>query len=55
MTADESTSAEPTKVLVAVAWPYAQGPLHIGHIAGAYLPADIYARYRRSLGDDVLM
>ncbi len=49
------TEHEPTKVLVAVAWPYAQGPLHLGHIAGAYLPADIYARYRRSVGDDVLM
>jgi len=49
------TDAESKKVLVAVAWPYAQGPLHIGHIAGAYLPADIYARYRRPLGDDVLM
>lgn len=45
----------PTKVLVAVAWPYAQGPLHLGHIAGAYLPADIFARYRRAKGDDVLM
>lgn len=43
------------KVLVAVAWPYAQGPLHLGHIAGAYLPPDIYARYRRARGDDVLM
>ncbi len=49
------TEHEPTKVLVAVAWPYAQGPLHLGHIAGAYLPADIYARYRRAIGDDVLM
>ena len=45
----------PTKVLVAVAWPYAQGSLHLGHIAGAYIPSDIYARYRRSIGDDVLM
>ena len=43
------------KVLVAVAWPYAQGSLHLGHIAGAYLPPDIYARYRRAKGDDVLM
>ncbi|MEZ5176444.1 MAG: methionine--tRNA ligase [Acidimicrobiia bacterium] len=43
------------KVLVAVAWPYAQGPLHLGHIAGAYLPPDIFARYRRAIGDDVLM
>ena len=49
------TQHEPTKVLVAVAWPYAQGSLHLGHIAGAYLPADIFARYRRSIGDDVLM
>jgi len=49
------TSHEPTKVLVAVAWPYAQGSLHLGHIAGAYLPADIFARYRRAIGDDVLM
>jgi methionyl-tRNA synthetase len=49
------TQNEPTKVLVAVAWPYAQGSLHLGHMAGAYIPADIYARYRRSVGDDVLM
>ncbi len=49
------TNHEPKKVLVAVAWPYAQGSLHLGHMAGAYIPADIYARYRRSLGDDVLM
>lgn len=47
--------AQPKKVLVAVAWPYAQGPLHLGHIAGAYLPSDIFARFRRSVGDDVLM
>ncbi|MCL1601291.1 MAG: methionine--tRNA ligase [Actinomycetia bacterium] len=46
---------QPKKVLVAVAWPYAQGPLHLGHIGGAYLPSDIYARFRRSVGDDVLM
>tara|TARA_B100001741_G_scaffold313495_1_gene319933 strand:- start:16715 stop:18400 length:1686 start_codon:yes stop_codon:yes gene_type:complete len=36
------------------ALPYANGPLHIGHIAGAYLPADIYVRYRKSKKDDVL-
>ncbi len=36
------------------ALPYANGPLHIGHIAGAYLPADIYVRYLRSLGKDVV-
>ncbi len=38
-----------------MAWPYAQGPLHLGHIAGAYLPADIFARYHRLAGNDVLM
>lgn len=43
------------KILVAVAWPYANGPLHLGHIAGAYLTADIFARYHRLLGNDVLM
>jgi methionyl-tRNA synthetase len=43
------------KVLVSVAWPYANGDLHIGHLAGAYLPADIFARYHRLAGNDVLM
>jgi methionyl-tRNA synthetase len=43
------------KILVAVAWPYADGPLHLGHIAGAYLPADIFARYHRLKGNEVLM
>lgn len=43
------------KIGVFVAWPYANGPLHLGHIAGAYLTADIFARYHRLLGNDVLM
>ncbi len=43
------------KILIAVAWPYANGPLHQGHIAGAYLPPDIFARYQRLRGNDVLM
>jgi methionyl-tRNA synthetase len=43
------------RILVAVAWPYASGPRHLGHLAGAYLPADIFARYHRLAGDDVLM
>jgi len=43
------------RILVAVAWPYADGPLHLGHIAGAYLPADIFARYHRIKGNEVLM
>jgi methionyl-tRNA synthetase len=45
----------PDKILVSVGWPYANGPLHLGHIAGAYLPADIFARYHRLKGNDVLM
>ncbi len=49
-------SPSPTiNVLVAVAWPYAQGPLHLGHIGGAYLPSDVFARFQRSIGNDVLM
>ena len=43
------------KILVCVAWPYANGEKHIGQIAGAYLPADIFARYQRMAGNDVLM
>ena len=42
-------------ILVAVAWPYASGSRHLGHLAGAYLPADIFARYHRLAGDRVLM
>ncbi|MBT3941109.1 MAG: methionine--tRNA ligase [Chloroflexi bacterium] len=43
------------RVLVAVAWPYVNGRPHLGHIAGNTLPADIFARYHRLVGDDVLM
>src|SRR3989338_5905487 len=43
------------KILVGVAWPYVNGTLHIGHLAGYLLPADICARYHRLIGDDVLM
>jgi len=45
----------PRRILVAVAWPYANGPRHIGHVAGFGVPADIFARYHRLRGDDVLM
>ena len=45
----------PERIFVAVAWPYANGPLHLGHIAGCYLSADIFARYHRMKGNDVLM
>lgn len=42
------------RYLVTAALPYANGPLHIGHLAGAYLPADIYVRYLRLMGRDVV-
>lgn len=42
------------KVLITSALPYANGPLHFGHIAGAYLPADCYARFKRMEGSKVL-
>jgi methionyl-tRNA synthetase len=45
----------PQKILVAVAWPYANGPRHIGHVAGFGVPSDIFARYHRLRGNDVLM
>ncbi|MCS3920645.1 methionine--tRNA ligase [Fervidibacter sacchari] len=43
------------RIFIGVAWPYANGPLHLGHIAGAYLPADIFARYHRMKGNEVVM
>jgi len=43
------------RIFIGVAWPYANGSLHLGHIAGAYLPADIFARYHRAKGNEVLM
>ena len=43
------------KVLVTTAWPYANGPLHLGHLAGSCLPADIFARYNRMVGNETLM
>lgn len=42
-------------ILVCTAWPYANGHLHIGHLAGAYLPPDIFARFHRLKGNNVLM
>ena len=49
------SSDESENVLICVAWPYANGPLHLGHVAGCYLPPDIQARYERSRGNRVLM
>lgn len=43
------------KIYIGVAWPYANGSLHLGHVAGCYLPADIFARFHRIKGNDVLM
>lgn len=41
--------------LITTALPYANGPVHIGHLAGVYVPADIYARYKRLKGEDILL
>lgn len=43
------------KILVCVAWPYANAEIHVGNIVGSHLPADIFARYHRLRGNDVLM
>jgi methionyl-tRNA synthetase len=43
------------KILVAVAWPYASGPRHLGHVAGFGVPSDVFARFQRMKGNDVLM
>ena len=43
------------RTLVTTALPYANGPVHIGHLAGVYVPADIYTRYLRLKGEDVVM
>ncbi|MEL7119590.1 MAG: methionine--tRNA ligase [Bacteroidota bacterium] len=48
------TSLDNKKYLITSALPYANGPLHLGHLAGAYLPADIYVRYLRLMGRDVV-
>ena len=42
-------------VLTAVAWPYANGPRHIGHVSGFGVPSDVFSRYQRMAGNDVLM
>jgi methionyl-tRNA synthetase len=49
----QDVAGEP--ILVCVAWPYANGPFHVGHVSGVYLPADIFARFQRARGADVLM
>ena len=49
------TRVPPSTVLSAVAWPYANGPRHIGHVAGFGVPSDVFSRYMRMAGHDVLM
>ena len=44
----------PKRRLITSALPYANGPIHVGHMAGAYLPADIYVRYLRNVGEEVV-
>ena len=43
------------RILVCTAWPYVNGSLHVGHLAGVYVPADTFARFQRLRGNDVLM
>src|ERR1700716_93937 len=43
------------RIFVAVAWPYTNGPRHLGHVAGFGVPSDVFARYHRLKGNDVLM
>jgi methionyl-tRNA synthetase len=45
----------PEKILIGVAWPFPNGPLHLGQIVGSQLPADIFARYHRAAGNRVIM
>ena len=45
----------PETIFIGVAWPYANGSLHLGQMVGSYLPADIFARYHRLAGNRVLM
>src|SRR6201991_4708191 len=49
------SSANPKHILTAPAWPYANGPRHIGHVSGFGVPSDIFARYQRMAGNKVLM
>ena len=44
---------DPKRITITAALPYTNGPVHIGHLAGVYVPADIYARYLRGKGKDV--
>jgi methionyl-tRNA synthetase len=49
------TNPNPEKIFIGVSWPYASSKIHIGHLAGQYIACDVFARYHRLKGDDVLM
>jgi methionyl-tRNA synthetase len=49
------SSANPKHILTAAAWPYANGPRHIGHVSGFAIPSDMFSRYQRMAGNQVLM
>src|ERR1700756_3608830 len=49
------SSASSRHILAAPAWPYANGPRHVGHVSGFRLPCDMFSRYHRMTGDQVLM
>ncbi len=49
------SSANPKHILAAPAWPYANGPRHIGHVSGFAIPSDMFSRYQRMAGNKVLM
>ncbi|WKD58021.1 Methionine--tRNA ligase [Corynebacterium capitovis DSM 44611] len=51
----DSSASSVRNILVCVAWPYANGPRHIGHVAGFGVPSDVFARYQRMAGNNVLM
>lgn len=46
---------QPQKIFIGVAWPYVNGNIHFGHLAGYLIPADIFARFHRFVGNDVMM
>jgi len=50
----KSPAVKATRYTITAALPYTNGPVHIGHLAGVYVPADIYARYLRMTGNDVI-
>jgi methionyl-tRNA synthetase len=50
-----TTNKNPEKIFIGVSWPYASSKIHIGHLAGQYIACDVFARYHRLKGNDVLM